>query len=273
MLILFSSVNIQSALLRRLESMTGLKPPKPFDFQNAADWPDLMDEFDDHRFASGLLEKPEEDQPSSILAVFGGYLGFWLGLSIYSGVTQITGYVQGGIIRRLRNSFNKASVGCLFRMSGVLCRAACVWFCAIQARLDLHLYQSYPTAVMYADERMEGIEFPAVTLCMEKGFNFTRMCNENSFMDCSDNDSQRVVGSYLDVTVRLIEYSYSRDKVIYDCRFVSTDDACGDFDCADFWKPAYTHAFETICHTFDLARNRTPNHPYWKCPSPWKYSE
>ncbi|KAG0428008.1 hypothetical protein HPB47_024982 [Ixodes persulcatus] len=48
-------------------------------------------------------------QPSSILAVFGGYLGFWLGLSIYSGVTQITGYVQKGILRRLRNSFNKAS--------------------------------------------------------------------------------------------------------------------------------------------------------------------
>ncbi|CAN7987054.1 unnamed protein product, partial [Ixodes hexagonus] len=111
--------------------------------------------------------------PSSVLAIFGGYLGFWLGLSIYSGVTRIMGYVQRGITGRLRNTFNKAR------------------------------------------------------------FNFTRMCKENPFMDCSDNDSQRVVGSYLDVTVKLIEYSYSRDKVIYDCRFVSSDDACGDFDCAD----------------------------------------
>nr|XP_037290392.1 aurora kinase A-A-like [Rhipicephalus microplus] len=37
--------------------MAGTKPPKPFDFQNAADWPAWMDEFDDYRFVSGLLGK------------------------------------------------------------------------------------------------------------------------------------------------------------------------------------------------------------------------
>ncbi|KAL3257997.1 hypothetical protein MRX96_016761 [Rhipicephalus microplus] len=42
--------------------MAGIKPPKPFDFQNAADWPTWQDEFDDYRFASGLHEKKDEVQ-------------------------------------------------------------------------------------------------------------------------------------------------------------------------------------------------------------------
>ncbi|KAL3226878.1 hypothetical protein MRX96_024598 [Rhipicephalus microplus] len=42
--------------------MAGIKPPKPFDFQNTADWPAWMDEFDDYRFASGLHEKKDEVQ-------------------------------------------------------------------------------------------------------------------------------------------------------------------------------------------------------------------
>ncbi|KAL1466816.1 hypothetical protein MTO96_026408 [Rhipicephalus appendiculatus] len=42
--------------------MAGIKPPKPFDFQNAADWPAWMDEFDDYRFASGLHEKTDDVQ-------------------------------------------------------------------------------------------------------------------------------------------------------------------------------------------------------------------
>ncbi|KAK8784954.1 hypothetical protein V5799_008679 [Amblyomma americanum] len=84
--------------------------------------------------------------------------------------------------------------------------AVCAAFCLMQAHTDILQYESYPTAVMYGHDRMLGIEFPAVTLCMEKG-----------------------------------------------------------------WQPSYTHAFETVCHTFDLARNRSGQHPYWSCPSPWKY--
>ncbi|KAL3218101.1 hypothetical protein MRX96_006079 [Rhipicephalus microplus] len=42
--------------------MAGIKPPRPFDFQNAADWPAWMDEFDDYSFVSGLHEIKDEVQ-------------------------------------------------------------------------------------------------------------------------------------------------------------------------------------------------------------------
>ncbi|XP_070394696.1 uncharacterized protein [Dermacentor albipictus] len=51
--------------------MAGIKPPRPFDFQNAADWPAWMDEFDDYRFASGLHEKPDEVQVRTLLYTMG----------------------------------------------------------------------------------------------------------------------------------------------------------------------------------------------------------
>ncbi|KAL3254030.1 hypothetical protein MRX96_054323 [Rhipicephalus microplus] len=51
--------------------MAGIKPPKPFDFQNAAYWPACMDEFDDYRFASGLHEKKDEVQVRTLLYTTG----------------------------------------------------------------------------------------------------------------------------------------------------------------------------------------------------------
>ncbi|XP_049272006.1 uncharacterized protein LOC125758637 [Rhipicephalus sanguineus] len=51
--------------------MAGIKPPKPFDFHNAADWPAWMDEFDDYRFASGLHEKTDEVQVRTLLYTMG----------------------------------------------------------------------------------------------------------------------------------------------------------------------------------------------------------
>ncbi|XP_072140251.1 uncharacterized protein [Dermacentor andersoni] len=51
--------------------MAGIKPPRPFDFQNAADWPAWMDEFDDYRFAFGLHEKPDEVQVRTLLYIMG----------------------------------------------------------------------------------------------------------------------------------------------------------------------------------------------------------
>ncbi|XP_075744847.1 uncharacterized protein LOC142803574 [Rhipicephalus microplus] len=51
--------------------MAGIKPPKPFDFQNAADWPAWMDEFDDYRFTSGLHEKKDEVQVRTLLYTMG----------------------------------------------------------------------------------------------------------------------------------------------------------------------------------------------------------
>ncbi|XP_075726139.1 uncharacterized protein LOC142767784 [Rhipicephalus microplus] len=51
--------------------MAGIKPPTPSDFQNAADWPAWMDEFDDYRFASGLHEKKDEVQVRTLRYTMG----------------------------------------------------------------------------------------------------------------------------------------------------------------------------------------------------------
>ncbi|XP_077532583.1 uncharacterized protein LOC144144955 [Haemaphysalis longicornis] len=209
---------------------------------------------------------------TTVLAVMGGCRGFWLGLSMCSGVTNVLLHVQRVIVRRTKGRLNRASLCCVFRAVRLVCVAVCAAFCLRQARTDILQYQSYPTAVMYGQDRVEGIQFPAVTLCMEKGYNMTRLCGEHPFLDCTDNDLQRIVSAYLAVTVKLIEYSYARKDVIFDCKFVSGDDACHDFDCTDLWQPSYTHAFETMCHTFDLARNHSAQHPYWSCPAPWKYN-
>ncbi|KAL3188399.1 hypothetical protein MRX96_023059 [Rhipicephalus microplus] len=39
--------------------MAGIKPPKPFSFQNAVGWPSWMDGFDDYRFTSRIHEKTD----------------------------------------------------------------------------------------------------------------------------------------------------------------------------------------------------------------------
>ncbi|XP_040079366.1 uncharacterized protein LOC120850778 [Ixodes scapularis] len=66
---------------RRHVDVAGLKPPKPFDFHNAADWPAWIDEFDDYRIASGLHEKPELVQERTLLYTMG-----WKSLEILRSV-------------------------------------------------------------------------------------------------------------------------------------------------------------------------------------------
>ncbi|XP_072140830.1 uncharacterized protein [Dermacentor andersoni] len=51
--------------------MAGIKPPQPFDFHNAADWPSWIEEFEDYSFASGLSEKKEEIQVRTFLYTMG----------------------------------------------------------------------------------------------------------------------------------------------------------------------------------------------------------
>ncbi|XP_075533804.1 uncharacterized protein LOC142566808 [Dermacentor variabilis] len=51
--------------------MAGIKPPQPFDFHNAADWPSWIEEFEDYSFASGLSEKTEEIQVRTLLYTMG----------------------------------------------------------------------------------------------------------------------------------------------------------------------------------------------------------
>nr|XP_054934035.1 uncharacterized protein LOC126548072 [Dermacentor andersoni] len=46
---------------------------------------------------------------TTVLAVIGGYLGFWLGLSMYSGVTKILLYVQAVISKRMKDRLTRAS--------------------------------------------------------------------------------------------------------------------------------------------------------------------
>ncbi|XP_075533767.1 uncharacterized protein LOC142566761 [Dermacentor variabilis] len=58
-------------VIKQRFSMAGIKPPRPFDFQNAADWPAWMDELDDYRFASGLHEKPDEVKVRTLLYTMG----------------------------------------------------------------------------------------------------------------------------------------------------------------------------------------------------------
>ncbi|XP_075525351.1 uncharacterized protein LOC142557413 [Dermacentor variabilis] len=47
--------------------MARIKPPRPFNFHAAADWPAWMYEFDDYRFAPGLHEKPDVVQVRTLL--------------------------------------------------------------------------------------------------------------------------------------------------------------------------------------------------------------
>ncbi|XP_077485361.1 uncharacterized protein LOC144095537 [Amblyomma americanum] len=52
-------------------TLAGIKPPQPFYFHNAADWPSWIEEFEDYSFASGLSEKKEEIQVRTLLYTMG----------------------------------------------------------------------------------------------------------------------------------------------------------------------------------------------------------
>lgn len=51
--------------------MSSVQQPPPFNFDNVAEWPAWLDEFEDYMFASGLSERTQEAQVRSLLYCMG----------------------------------------------------------------------------------------------------------------------------------------------------------------------------------------------------------
>ncbi|KAH8041942.1 hypothetical protein HPB51_019683 [Rhipicephalus microplus] len=103
-----------------IEQKGSVALPAPYD-TNCADYkllgthrfyPAYMTQTGNHlRHHSGLPEQREWNtlqRSTTVLAVIGGYLGFWLGLSMYSGVTKILFRIQAIIAKRTKDPLNKA---------------------------------------------------------------------------------------------------------------------------------------------------------------------
>lgn len=75
----------------------------------------------------------------------------------------------------------------------------CAYICGMQALHDLKVYLRYPGQVQHLQERMKSVRFPALSVCVEKGYNLSALCIAFPYMDCEDMDGVRklVLSSYL----------------------------------------------------------------------------
>ncbi|XP_018495415.1 uncharacterized protein LOC100898873 [Galendromus occidentalis] len=209
---------------------------------------------------------------TNALAIFGGYLGIWLGLSLHSILRMTVLNIFKKIVRVADGIHLTLALACLGRSFLVVSFVLCACVCTMQSLHDLKFYFGYPGQVQHLQERMKSIRFPALSICVERGYNLTALCEAFPYMDCADQDGQRIIGAYLEETKRLLKFAYPRDRIIFDCDFISEDPACSSFSCVDAWEPSFTRYIDNVCWTFDVNREgKKLDHPLGKCPAPWKY--
>lgn len=82
-------------------------------------------------------------------------------------------------------------LACIGRSFLVVSFLLCVYICGNQSLIDLESYLRYPGQVQHLQQRMTPIRFPALSICVEKGYNLTALCEAFPYMDCEDRDGVR----------------------------------------------------------------------------------
>ncbi|KAG0444185.1 hypothetical protein HPB47_014071, partial [Ixodes persulcatus] len=168
---------------------------------------------------------------TQILALLGGYLGVWLGLSLQSLSFTVISSLLRRLQRRQRSKYRAAEVSTLMRCLGLVATLICLFFCVMNSLEDVSRYWSFPAAVVYSEDRQ--VEFPGVTICIPQGYNRTKLLAEN---DLDPNGIDGEIGEQTfalkpELLKHLINYSFSPDKMILDCEMSTTSDVCRSFPC------------------------------------------
>ncbi|KAM7310211.1 uncharacterized protein ISCGN_007140 [Ixodes scapularis] len=173
----------------------------------------------------------EKLQITQILALLGGYLGVWLGLSLQSLAFTVISTLLRRLQLRQRSKYRAAEVSTLMRCLGLVATLICLSFCVMNSLEDVNRYWSFPAAVVYSEDRR--VEFPGVTICIPQGYNRTKLLTEN---DLDPNGIDGEIGEQTfalkpELLKHLINYSFSPDSMIIDCQMSTTSDVCRSFPC------------------------------------------
>ncbi|KAM7311591.1 uncharacterized protein ISCGN_008498 [Ixodes scapularis] len=104
-------------------------------------------------------------QGTQILGIIGGYLGLWLGLSIYLILYTTARWILGSLRQKARSVLGRASIMCFLETVRTLAYSGCLVVCFYSVHLDYTSYQRFETTVVLQQSSMEGTKFPAVTVC------------------------------------------------------------------------------------------------------------
>ncbi|CAN7940527.1 unnamed protein product, partial [Ixodes pacificus] len=201
-------------------------------------------------------------QGTQILGIIGGYLGLWLGLSIYLILYATAKWILGSLRQKARSVLGRAR-----QTVRTLAYSGCLVVCFYSVHLDYTSYQRFETTVVLQQSSMEGTKFPAVTVCNKEATNLSRICWEHTGKGCSTLDTVPILNNRLHIMKEIIKYSYPIENLVLDCVMKTTADTCEGFRCTNMWFIEYTFYKTGVCYTFD------PSHSpiYRRCTEPWKY--
>ncbi|XP_064459313.1 uncharacterized protein LOC135369726 [Ornithodoros turicata] len=210
-------------------------------------------------------------QGTQILGIIGGYLGLWLGLSIYIIVHGALQRVFLPLKMKLKSAFDRASLMCVLRMLHTSAYVACQLACLYSVFLDYRNYHTFETTVVLQQDSLKTTHFPAVTVCNKEAINLTKICWEQNGKSCTTLDTsyfqEAILNNQLYLLKDIISYSYPVEELVLQCYMKTYGETCESFDCHHMWKIQYSYYKTGVCYSFDPSRSPI----YRGCNEPWKY--
>ncbi|KAK8785632.1 hypothetical protein V5799_008002, partial [Amblyomma americanum] len=105
---------------------------------------------------------------TQILALVGGYLGIWLGLSLRTFAIILIDWCFERLRRLQRSKYAAAEVSSVARFLRLVVGIASLVLCVRNSLEDVHHYWRFPAAVVYNED--QDVRFPVLTLCFPDGW-------------------------------------------------------------------------------------------------------
>nr|XP_050025512.2 uncharacterized protein LOC126520776 [Dermacentor andersoni] len=173
----------------------------------------------------------EKLQVTQILALVGGYLGIWLGLSIRTFAVILVNWCFEKLRRLQRSKYAAAEVSSVARFVRLVIEATCLVLCVRNSLADVHHYWRFPASVVYNED--QHVRFPVLTLCFPDGYNKSGMQVHQEMeapVDIGGNGDATMQFN-ADHLKNLIEQAYPPQDMILHCRMKARSDLCRDFEC------------------------------------------
>ncbi|XP_075539215.1 uncharacterized protein LOC142573887 [Dermacentor variabilis] len=170
-------------------------------------------------------------QVTQILALVGGYLGIWLGLSIRTFAVILVNWCFERLRRLQRSKYAAAEVSSVARFVRLVAEATCLVLCVRNSLADVHHYWRFPASVVYNED--QHVRFPVLTLCFPDGYNKSGMQVHQEMeapVDIGGNGDATMQFN-ADHLKNLIEQAYPPQEMILHCRMKARSDLCRDFEC------------------------------------------
>ncbi|XP_077507854.1 degenerin deg-1-like [Amblyomma americanum] len=151
--------------------------------------------------------------------------------------------------------------------AGALVAIGCLVGFLYQSQRVITSYLRYDFSVVQWEVSRMGIEFPAVTVCLDDWMSTDRLCNYTRGK-CSKKDMTITYGVFHPQYIPDLRiHGAYLPQEIFQCSFASEDPRCEPFDCVSSLKRTYFRPPTQQCYTVDAWND---SH-FRQCPSPWSW--